>query len=208
MNNIEKKRQSIQGFLNDLWDACASGSSFELVKTQKKHRTSNEYCAYIMRHVVRKLPEPYRFSVNPDWNKEWVANKLSALTIDAMKKVLEAAANGADPKSLIKHINSGDIVKSPYRFETVGVVEKETKEEVDRTIKVGHKLQESEVKVIKDIIEKEEGFPSELNRDVVITMSLTRTINSVHRDSITFEVSPNVPYEELKNHILLQYQKK
>jgi len=208
MTNIERKRQSIQGFLNDLWDACASNSAFEVKKTQMKHRTSNEYCAYIMRHVVRKRPEAYRFSVNPDWNKEWLANKLSALTIDAMKKVLEATANGADPKSLIKHINSGDIVKSPYRFETAGVVEKETKEEVGKTIKVGHKLQEFEAKVIKDIIEKEEGFPSELNKDVVITMSLTRTINNVHRDSITFEVSPNLSYEELKDHILLQYQKK
>lgn len=190
MKKEEKKKIALQGFLNSLWEACANGQQFNITRMQAQHNVSGEYVRFITKHVIsRKKGISSTYSINPSWNKDKLASKLSSMSIKTVKTFLNT--DSVSPSSFMKHLNNGDIIAKVHRFDSF-----DNKAELNKLAKVQSSTKNEVAKLpTHSAIEIDDLSGREI-QDATVKVTVSR-VYSGGSDSTSFEVKPSVSYTQI-----------
>ena len=131
MTRTQIKEVGLDGFINDVWNACASGDDISFSKIRDKHSVTGQYAQFIKNECLTQKKGTRMYTVNKGLNKDTLAKKLSSLTIREMNDVLKGKlVLSFGKKKALKHLSDGDMTLSSTKFEPV---ELDTKKEVVQT---------------------------------------------------------------------------
>ena len=190
MKKEEKKKIALQGFLNNLWEACENGQQFNIAKMQAQHNMSGEYVRFITKHVItRKKGISSTYSIKPNWNKDKLISKLSSMSIKTVKTFLNSDV--VSPSSFMKHLNNGDVIAKVHRFESF-----DNNSKLNKLAKVEHSTKNEVAKLSTHSAIEIDDLSGREIQDATIKVTVSR-MYSGGSDSTSFEVKPSVSYSQI-----------
>ena len=193
ITRVQKKRNALNGFIDDLWTACAEGRQFQVDKTRSKYSLTQAYAKYIMDNCVEKKGI-YLYTVKKGQRRRNITEVLSNLPISTVKEAVVRGTNLLAPAVVgayqapsnanLRHLAPGDTLLKATRLDAAtDVVDKATVKEVKAISKHGVQME------IDDLSGKK--LPNS-----VITLKVMRTYPGGN-DSTEFAVSKNLDYNGL-----------